>query len=156
LKPDLVILTSFVEGKELSVDAHWSGARWAPDFAKHWPEAEWAKPQDREEGFAWKLSEFGPVGEGDMAKLRTYRSYALSEYRLRYGEIKDWLASAAGQQIVLACWCPFSSVSRSQLARYGTFHCHLGALQTVLEACGVTVELGQRHRDQMVSDIDAG
>lgn len=133
----------------MEADQYWSGARWAPSNFQDWPVAAWAQPQDREEGFAWKLSEFGPTGEGDMAKIHTYHGYALTEYRRRWPEIREWIEQLSGT-VVLACWCPFSSISRKQLQRYGTFHCHLGVVQVVLESAGVAVTFGPEHTDRMI------
>jgi hypothetical protein len=134
MMPDLVVyLGSFVAGSRWGAGDRWSGARWAPAWAKSWPVAEWAQPL-RADGSAIKLRDFGEN------PLLGYREYMLNLYRDRYVAIKDWVEALDGEgPVALCCWCPYTRVAKLQIERFGTYHCHLDVVSHVLSSMEVEV-----------------
>ena len=134
-------LTSFRLAREDT--NHHSAARWAPGFAAAWTTADWAAPFHKD-GRALKLRDFGDD------PLPKYRTYLLEIYRGRWDEIQDYLQFYDGKDISMCCWCPDTKTARRQVAEFGTFHCHLGVVATVLDAAGVDWQYGKAHYDDMI------
>jgi len=132
-----VVLGSFVEMNGMvDLDERFSGARWAPNFAQSWPIAGWAAPL-RDDGSAVRLRDFG-VGEGVIER---YSEWMLEMYRGKWDEIRSWLSEIGEWEVGVACWCPNTKVARAQLNRFGTYHCHLGIVKSVLVKSGVEVRM---------------
>ena len=129
----MIVLTSFVDGLKVEADERWSGARWAPKFAQAWPLATWAAPL-RDDGSAVRLRDFG------LDPLDQYREWMLALYRERWTDIREWLDGVDEKRVVLACWCPHTRVAKAQLAKFGTYHCHLGVVSEVLDGAEVEWE----------------
>ena len=138
-------LTSFRLARKDTI--HHSAARWAPDFADGWDAAVWAAPIDGNRQ-AIMLRNFGDD------PLPKYRTYLLEIHRGRWDEIQDYLQFYDGKDISLACWCPDTKIARRQIAEFGTFHCHLGVVATVLDGAGVDWQYGKTHYDGMIGARD--
>lgn len=139
----MIRLTSFREAKRLSDDVvAMSAARWAPDFARHWPKVEWAAPL-YPDGGAIKLRDFGE------SPLEPYHEYMLSLYRGKWAAIKAWLQELP-PELAICCWCPYTQTAKRQLREFGTFHCHLGVVAEVLDAAQADWVFGREHEARMV------
>ena len=138
----MITLTSFWEGQARPTPA-WSAARWAPDFAKQWPVAEWARPQ-RPDGSAIKLRDFGED------PVPAYTEYMMQLYRDRWPAIKAWLDEYSDTDLSLCCWCPRTATAKRQIEQFGTFHCHLFTVSEVLAGTEQDWRFGTAHDEGMV------
>ena len=137
----MITLTSFWEGRARKVHPI-SAARWAPDFAKGWDTAEWAKPQ-RPDGTAIKLRDFGED------PIPAYTEYMMQLYRDRWPAIKAWLGEYS-EDVALCCWCPRTATAKRQIEQFGTFHCHLYTVSLVLRGAEQDWRFGTAHSEGMV------
>ena len=84
------------------------------------------------------LAAKGPDGEKLLLRdfvdpLDGYKKALFAGYTARKRSVKTWLQNLdPDENIVLACWCPYSSSSRRQLARFGTFACHTGLIARMI------------------------
>lgn len=138
-------LTSYREARD-SRRPLYRASQTAPSWV--WPDGtiEWMRPV-RPDGTRVRLRDFGedPLGG--------YAEYMLALYRSRWPQIASWRESwlAEPRDALACCWCPGTKVAARQLSTFGTFHCHLGVVATVLTAIEVPWRFGYEHANRMVS-----
>ena len=127
----MIFLSSFVRARlyaERGVPIY-SVARWRPAWthAQEWSDLPFLAAADRS-GAPIRLRDHAAPISGYCA---TYGA-ALA---VRWAEVGPWLASLDhGAHAVLACWCPYSSAGRRQIAAFGTFFCHTVLIGELIRA----------------------
>lgn len=60
-----------------------------------------------------------------------YEKAFRAAYKSRWVHIKKWMNSISSD-IVLCCWCPYSSSAKEQIKQHGYFCCHNGLIAKML------------------------
>lgn len=63
-----------------------------------------------------------------------FKQALLAAYKSRWQIINNWLKTLNNQNdIVLCCWCPYSSIAINQIKQHNFFLCHMGIIAQLLE-----------------------
>ena len=148
----MIILTSFKRSKEIMKQLNinrgniYSVARWQPK-GYNYKELPFLSATDKN-GSKLLLRNFeNPVED--------YANALREGYKARWEEIKRWLDSLDNDKdIILTCWCPYSTQTQKQIKEYGTFCCHTGLIGKMINKNrpDITVVLDEDRHEKLIPE----
>lgn len=107
------------------------------------------KPRDCEYPELDFFAATGPKGEPlNPHRMRGDNRFAVFEkalmdgYRSRWKRINEFLSALSpDQDIVMACWCPYSKDTLKELQDTGMFHCHTGLIGKVINIARPDIDI---------------